>query len=256
MNDFAIKILTAPLGKTYIFSVGQAGYMLKSKSGQLLAIDLYLSECVERLEGHIGFKRLLPKILNPFDLIFDCVIATHPHWDHYDVDSIPQIMSNTKTHMFASMECEKLVKKSEITNSNVDYVKPGDCKLCGDFSIEFVNCDHGEGAPDAVGVIITVDNKRIYETGDTCLRLDRVGEILKNGNIDVMIAPINGAYGNLNEQECVELCKAVNPKITIPCHYGMFASHGGNPGKFIELIKKQCPQKDLIIMAMGEMIEI
>ena len=89
MNDFATKILTAPLGKTYIFSVGQAGYILKSKSGQLLAIDLYLSECVERLEGHIGFKRLLPKILNPFDLIFDCVIATHPHWDHYDVDSIP-----------------------------------------------------------------------------------------------------------------------------------------------------------------------
>ena len=43
MNDFAIRVLTAPLGKTHLFSVGQAGFIIKSKSGQLLAIDLYLS---------------------------------------------------------------------------------------------------------------------------------------------------------------------------------------------------------------------
>ena len=46
MTDFAISVLTAPLGKTYLFSVGQAGYIIKSKTGQLLAIDMYLSECV------------------------------------------------------------------------------------------------------------------------------------------------------------------------------------------------------------------
>ena len=50
MNDFALKVLTAPAGKTYIFSLGQAGFIIKSKSGQLLAIDLYLSDCVERIE--------------------------------------------------------------------------------------------------------------------------------------------------------------------------------------------------------------
>ena len=60
MNNFAIKIRTAPLGKTYLFSVGQAGYIMKSKSGQLLGVDLYLSDCVERIEGHMGYKRMLP----------------------------------------------------------------------------------------------------------------------------------------------------------------------------------------------------
>ena len=68
MKDFALQVLTAPLGKTHLFSVGQAGFIIKSKSGQLLAIDLYLSDCVERVEGNVGFKRLLPKILNPDDL--------------------------------------------------------------------------------------------------------------------------------------------------------------------------------------------
>ena len=50
MLNFATKILTAPLGKTHLFSVGQAGFIIKSSSGQLLGIDMYLTDCVERVE--------------------------------------------------------------------------------------------------------------------------------------------------------------------------------------------------------------
>ncbi len=46
MYDFAAKVLEAK--ETSIFSVGQAGFIVKSNSGQLLAIDLYLSECVKK----------------------------------------------------------------------------------------------------------------------------------------------------------------------------------------------------------------
>lgn len=254
--NFATKVLTAQIGQTHIFSVGQAGYIIKSKSGQTLAIDLYLSECVERLEGHIGFKRMLPKILSPFDITFDCIIATHCHWDHYDVDSVPEMISNNTTRLYAATDCEELVKKSGITNPNIEYVKPGDYKVCGDFAIDFINCDHGTGAPEAVGVIVTVDGKRILEVGDSCLRLDRVDEYLSVGPLDVMIAPINGAYGNLNEKDCALLSSKLNPKLTIPCHYGMFASHGGNPGEFYEIMTKNYPDNAFCIMAQGEGITI
>lgn len=258
MNDFAIKVLTSPLGKTHIFSVGQAGYILKSKSGQLLGIDLYLSECVERLEGHIGFKRLLPKILNPFEVEFDCIIATHPHLDHFDMDSIPAMMSWAGSRLFASVDCKKLIENLEMTDEKTSertiYVKPGDRYTVGDFKISFVNCDHGEGAPDAVGVIVEVDGKRIYEAGDTCLRLDRTDEYKAFGDIDVMIAPINGAYGNLNADECAELAMALGPKLTIPCHYGMFASHGGDPGRFYEIMKEK--KLPFAFMAQGERITL
>lgn len=256
MNDFAIKVLTAPEGKTHIFSVGQAGYIVKSKNGQLFGLDLYLSECVERVEGHIGFKRLLPKILGLLDLEFDCIVATHPHLDHFDMDSIPQLMSNKRTRLYASVECEREVERQAMLNDNITYVKPGDHFADGDFEIRFINCDHGDGAPDAVGVILTVDNKRILMAGDTCLRLDRTEEYLSEGNIDVMIAPINGAYGNLNEQECALLSNAIKPELTIPSHYGMFASHGGNPGLFYEIMTKQYPERNICIMAMGEGITI
>lgn len=65
-----------------------------------------------------------------------------------------------------------------------------------------------------------------------------------------MIAPINGAFGNLNEEECVKLAEVLNPKIVIPCHYGMFASHGGNPGKFYDIIKNT--DNKFLMMAQGE----
>lgn len=256
MNDFAIRVLTAKPGKTHLFSLGQAGYIIKSAGGQLLGIDMYLSECVERVEGHTGFKRLLPKILDPFELTFDVVITTHPHFDHFDMDAIPQLMSNDKTKLYASLDCENEIKRLNMPGKNTVYVKPGDTYITGDFKIDFVNCDHGKGAPDAVGAVITVDGKRIYEAGDTCLRLDRASEYAAKGPFDVMIAPINGAYGNMNAEECAALADVLKPGLTVPCHYGMFASHGGDPGQFYGIMTEKYKDNRFLLMCMGESITI
>ena len=248
MRDFAAKVLTA--SGTSIFAVGQAGYIIKSRSGQLLAIDLYLSECVERAEGNMGFKRLLPQILHPMEAVLDVVICTHPHLDHFDIDAVPEMLANRKTILFCSMDCDKLIKQlqMEYYNDQITYVKPGDTYRVGDFDITFVNCDHGAGAPDAVGVVVKVDGKTIYEAGDTCLRLDRAEEIPQP--LDVLIAPINGAYGNLNEADCAKLSEALQPHVTIPCHYGMFASHRGDVGKFYDVMtEKKLP---FLLMRQGE----
>ena len=250
MLEFTQKILTAKLGKTHLFSLGQAGFIVKSASGQLLAIDPYLSNCVERLEGHKGYKRLLPQILTASEINLDMLICTHPHLDHFDIDAVPELISNGKTKLFCSVDCEKLIHQMQMEyySSQITYVKPLESYDVGDFHVDFMNCDHGKGAPDAVGVVITVDGKRIYEAGDTCLRLDRINEIPQP--IDALIAPINGAYGNLNESECIQLSEALKPTFTVPCHYGMFASHHGDVGKFYELMtEKKLP---MLLMQQGE----
>ncbi len=248
------RVLTAPLGKTHLFSVGQAGFIIKSAAGELLAIDLYLSDYVERVEKDQGFKRLLPKLLEPDELEFDAVICTHPHTDHFDPDSAPGFVSNKKTRLFCSVDCEKLVKQMamEYYNSQITYVEPGNHADIGSFSIDFVDCDHGEGAPDAVGVLVTVDGKKIYETGDTCLRLDRVISLPRD--LDVLIGPINGAYGNMNEEELATLAEVLRPKVTIPCHYGMFAMHHGDVGKFYEAMVEK--KQNCLLLQQGEGVQI
>ena len=247
MHDLA-KRVTEAKGPA-LFSTGQAGFVLKSYSGMLLAIDLYLSNCVERLEGHVGFKRLLPQLLNPTDLIFDVIICTHPHWDHFDVDALPEMIKKG-SKLFCSLECEKLVKEFEMDcySDRITYVKPGDRAIVGDFELLFVDCDHGLGAPDAVGVVVRVDGKTIYEVGDSCLRLDWVDNIPQP--VDVLISPINGMYGNMDSDETAILAESVKPAITIPCHFGMFASHGGDLKRFYEImVEKKLP---FLIMQQGE----
>ena len=248
MFDFAKKIVSARTGEVHLFSVGQAGFIIKSASGRLLGIDLYLSDCVERAEGSVGFKRLLPKILSTDELEFDALICTHPHLDHFDVDSVPEMLGNGKTRLYCSVDCEKLIKQTymDYCKDRIKYVKPADSFIDGDFEIQFVNCDHGQGAPDAVGVVVKVNGRTIYEAGDTCLRLDRVSEIIQP--LDVLIAPINGKYGNMDHRDCVLLAEALKPKVTIPCHYGMFASHGGDLKGFYDLMM----QKDLPMLLMTQ----
>lgn len=252
MMTLSGKVLGAQQNKTHLFFAGQAGFIVKNSNGALFALDLYLSDCVERVEGNIGFKRLQPKLMDPSDLIFDILVTTHPHVDHFDIDSVPFMMSNSKTKMFASVDCEKEVQRLRMTSERITYISPGDSYRDDDFDIQFINCDHGTGAPDAFGVILTVDSKRICFVGDSCLRLDRVDEYLSKGKIDVLIAPINGAYGNLNESECAKLSEAVNPELTIPCHYGMFAAHGGNPWKFVKIMTEKYPKRKYCLMTPGE----
>ncbi len=256
MQDLATRITEAPLGHTYLFSIGQAGFIIKSAAGQLLAIDLYLSDYVEEMEKSIGSKRLLPKLLEAEELAIDVIICTHPHLDHFDEMAVPQMMKCEKSKLMASVDCERLVDKYGIEKSRSTFVKPGDSVVCGDFKVDFVNCDHGSGAPDAVGVVVYVDGKTIYEAGDTCLRLDRVHEIAEKGPIDILIAPINGAYGNMNEEDCAIYSAHIKPGLTIPCHYGMFASHGGSPRDFMKYMEKYCPENEYLLMCQGEMMEI
>ena len=236
---------------THLTSLGQAGFLIKSKSGQSLAIDPYLSDCVQRVEpDFVGYKRLLPKLFSPDELDLDVLICTHFHRDHYDIDSVPILMNSGKTTLYSPRDCEPDVDDEKLDINRVIYVNPGDSFNNGDFIIHFINCDHGEGAPLAVGVIVEVDGRRILEIGDTCLRLDRVDEYLSFGQIDVLIGPINGMYGNLNEEEFVVLSKAIKPKLTIPCHYGMFAAHHGDIGKFHDLMKNT--GNNYRIMSFGE----
>lgn len=247
MLDFATSVLTTP--GPCLFATGQAGFIIKSTSGRLLAIDLYLSNCVERLEGHKGFKRLLPQILDPSTLTFDYIICTHPHLDHFDIDAVPEMM-NKGSRLFCSVDCEKLIYQLQMGyyDKQIAYVTPGDKVDTGDFDITFVNCDHGTGAPDAVGVVVKVDGKTIYEVGDSRLRLDRVDEIPQP--LDILVAPINGMYGNMNSDDVAELSSALKPCLTIPCHYGMFPSHGGDLKRFYDVMtEKKLP---MLIMQQGE----
>lgn len=249
MNEFEAKLLY-PDGKTSLFYVAQSGYVIKSKKGTTMGIDLYLTNCVERFDG---FKRLSPKVMSPSTAL-DYVVASHWHLDHFDIDAMPLLMANGKSKLVCADDCHDHVKNLNLDENRITYVKIGDTVDCDDITVHAVFCDHGENTPLAVGFVFEVDGYKIYMAGDTCLRLDKAPEVAEYGSFDVMIAPINGAFGNLNETDNVQLCAFHKPKLSIPCHFWTFAEQHGDPGIWMEAMKAKLPEQKYLIMNSGEQL--
>ncbi len=246
---FAQQVATATVkaGSLQVFFLGQAGFVIKTPSGALTAIDPYLSNCCER---YFGFKRLMPRILEAGELTFDTLLISHAHYDHFDPDSIPQLMANGRTKLIGAKdilpECERLGLKS-----NIQTLAIGEMQQAGELTVTGMPCDHGELAPDALGLLIEGEGKRILLMGDTAYRPDLLEDPALQ-SLDLLILPINGAFGNLNEQQAASVIQALKPKMSVPCHYWNFAEHGGNPGAFQAAMAEHCPTQAYRLMCQGE----
>lgn len=192
----------------------------------------------------------MPYLLSANDIIFDWVIATHAHYDHFDVDSMPIILSNEKTQLISArdgrVECERL----NLPLDKVMFLGPDEMVKQEGFKLKAIPCDHGELAPDAIGLLLMIGNKRIYITGDTSYRPD----LLDNPelrDLDLLILPINGQFGNLDEYQASLVANILKPGLVIPCHFWNFAEHGGDPNLFTQHMKKNANDVEFTIMRMG-----
>lgn len=249
MRDFAQRAaaLQVQEGTVGVCFLGQAGFIFKTPGGQLVAVDPYLSNCCEQ---YFGFKRLMPYILDAGDLVFDQIITTHAHYDHFDPDSIPVMMQNGHTELIGALdiktECERLG-----IHENVTYLACGDTLERGEVKITAVPCDHGKDTPYALGLLLEISGKRIYIMGDTAYRPDYLENPMLHG-VDLLILPINGAFGNLNEEQAANVIRQLKPVLAVPCHFWNFAEHGGDPGLFRRIMSETGQADGYRLMRQGE----
>ena len=231
--DFVKQERPAP-GSAYLYFMGQAGFILQDETGYLLAYDVYLSDCCNR---EFGFKRLMPFLLEPEELVFDAVLCSHGHFDHLDIDSVEKFLENGKTQLYVTQCGLEELQKRSIASKQIHRIQEGDhLHLGAQLDCDFVYCDHGEDTPYAVGTVFTIGKKRIYAVGDSTYRDALLSG--KTKGADLVILPINGAFGNLNETEAAFLAKALDAGVAIPSHFWNFAEHGGNPYIFMQEAEK------------------
>lgn len=249
MTPFSTKVLTQTVKEDQLalFFLGQAGFLLKTAQGKLIAIDPYLSNCCER---YFGFKRLMPRLLEPSDLALDVLLISHAHYDHFDPDSVPALLSAGKIKLICARdveaECQRLGLSGDIT-----YLARNEQARTDGLTVTGMPCDHGELAPLALGLLIECAGKRLFYMGDTAYRPDYL-EDPRLQNLDLLLLPINGAFGNLNEEQAARVVAKLQPRLAVPCHYWNFAEHGGNPGLFQKAMAELAPSCAYRLMAQGE----
>jgi L-ascorbate 6-phosphate lactonase len=240
-------------GEVALFYLAQAGFCLKTAKETVIGIDLYLSDCCERM---FGFKRLIPAVVKAEELSLDILASTHAHADHLDPDALAVFAKNLKTIFVGAKDCREIYEQAGIAGARFVTLAEGDERQEKDIRFRAIYADHGELAPQAMGLLMTIDGINIYHTGDTALRAEKILASLGKTKIDVMIAPINGAFGNLNAKEACELAKAVKPGMIIASHYGMFEAHGGDPKEFLREAKSLPKTIEAVVMKVGEMRKI
>jgi L-ascorbate 6-phosphate lactonase len=250
-----IDNLKVAQGEIALFYLAQAGFYIKT-TDRTIIIDAYLSDAVERL---FNFKRMIPSVIRPEEIDADLYLSTHSHADHLDPDALPVIAQNKKTFFIGSPDCEELYRNNNIPENRYKVLKLNEEWKCDGISIKTIYADHGDLAPDAVGMLIDMDGIKIYHAGDTCFSPDKIIASL-HSDVDIMIAPINGQYGNLNASEACRLARLISPEILIACHFWMFLEHvceggKGDPATFLKESENLPEKIKAMVMAPGEFLK-
>jgi L-ascorbate 6-phosphate lactonase len=231
----SIRSFAVPPEGLAVWFFGQNGFVLKTHTGPLIAIDLYLTNsCAER-EPRFQFRldRQLPVFVEPEDLDVDIFVTTHSHQDHADPETLARVAHEKSTRFVGPWESVRTYIASGIPedcctllHANQTLELGGGVQVTGTFALptDFTDLNH-------LGVLIRFANGiTFYDTGDTgyCELLPS----LLPRNPDICAICINGGYNNLSPAQAARIIEAVNPKVAIPCHYDMMVNNVGNPEMF------------------------
>ena len=168
--------------------------------------------------GHDSF-RIEDKIyIDPWKLSAlvpkaDYIFITHSHYDHYSVEDINKLSTDTTkvicTHDVAMKEGKSAIAVSPYQTINQDALKITTIPAYN------INKKFNPKEKNWVGFIITLsDGTTIYHAGDT----DFIPE-MKSLSVNIALLPVSGTYV-MTAEEAIKAANTFKPNIVIPMHYG------------------------------------
>jgi L-ascorbate 6-phosphate lactonase len=249
-GNLAQTIATREVSKDHlaIYWLCQAGFAFKSSTGSIVYIDPYLSDLVERV---VGFKRMMTCPIAAEEVSADLIICTHEHPDHMDTDALPVLAANQRTHFAGPIECMNEFAKIGLPRERCHLLEEGKSLQLAGVRVHSVYADHGELAPDALGIVLDFDGIRVYHTGDTAYRPQDFQPAI-HLRPQILLPCINGAFGNMNAEEAASLTQLAHPEVVIPTHFWMFVEQNGDPRRFLELCAAMASDTKTVLMKPGE----
>lgn len=192
--------------------------------------------------------------LDASTLKVDYIILTHGHGDHFG-DTIELANRNHAT-VIGSAELGDYLT----TYHNVENVRPMNTGGKAEFdfgNVKFVQAFHSSSLTDEngvpvylgmpMGLILEIEGKTIYHTGDTGLFSD-MKLIADRHPVDVCFIPIGDNFTMGIDDASYAINSFIKPKISVPIHYDTFELIEQDPNKF----KKAVSVGEVQILKPGE----
>lgn len=217
-----------------------SSFQITTNDGQVLLIDPFIDDNPTAT-------------VSSAELGADFIILTHAHGDH--VGDAFKIAKRTDPLFICVNELANYCSAKGFRAHNMHIGGAHDFAFG---RLKFTIAHHGSMTPDntyagePAGVIVTIDGKSLYHTGDTGLFYDMqlIGEMTP---LDYMLLPIgdNFTMGITDAVKAVELAK---PKMAIPMHYNTFPVIQADPQEFKKQVEKI--GKKALVMEFGQEIEL
>ena len=219
----------------------------------------YFSHSAFQITTNAGKKILIDPFLdgNPTspvkskDVDADFIILTHGHGDH-----IGDSFSIAKRCGSLFICCNELANYCSSKGFKAHNMHIGGSYNFEFGRVKFTIAHHGSMTPDnyyageASGVILSIDGKNLYHTGDTGLFYDMklIGEMT---SLDYMLLPIGDNF-TMGITDAVKAVELANPKTTIPMHYNTYDVIRSDPEEFKKRV--EALGKKVIVLKYGQEI--
>lgn len=221
----------------------------------------YFSHSAWQIETDTGLSILIDPFLdeNPTspvkstDLKADYIILSHAHGDH-----MGDAMKLAKRHNSLFICVNELANYMIAKGFRAHNMHIGGSHEFEFGRLKFTIAHHGSMSPDGVycgepaGILLFIEGKTIYHTGDTALFYDMklIGEM---NSVDYMLLPIGDNF-TMGITDAVKAVQFVNPKVAIPMHYDTWDVISADPHDFVN--KLESIGKRGKVLHFGEVITI
>jgi L-ascorbate 6-phosphate lactonase len=233
VNDLTIQQVRAhstPPGHLTLWWLGQAGFLIKTPGGKVVALDPYLTNSCKAIGDQNGFNfdRQVPPPLAAGELAqVDAWLFTHSHQDHCDPETLAAARgSGAHGPYVAPPETIDKLRALGVPANETLMIWPNKTHLLGDLSVRaaFAIPLAGDDLTH-VGYLLGVSGgPSVYFTGDTGWH-ELLADAMAPHKPDVLVTVINPAFRNLSPAEAAQLARRLDVKAVIPCHYELFADN-------------------------------
>jgi L-ascorbate metabolism protein UlaG (beta-lactamase superfamily) len=201
--------------------VGNSGFLITTSHKKILIDAVYRGyDSVYLLPEDIQNSLALAE--PPFDNV-DLILVSHSHRDHFDSGLVKQLLQNDPETVFASQT--RIASQFSTLPNQIVYLDPApgepvQADIDG-IHVEALALPHGADQPGNIGFVITVDNIKIFFSGDMDLSQVSFEEFrayeLPEQNID--LAFLTHYYFTSDESEQRFIKEGIAAKYLFPIHY-------------------------------------